>query len=126
MDYGIAWKVDSAGNVVFNKDGTLQTVEEEENLAQAVWILLLTVRGEDQWNPEDGIAYYEFIGENYGALSEEILELFLTEGLLLGTEPKIKEVSEIQVNRSGREYTIKATIIGQNGEKKRIITEIGI
>lgn len=126
MDYGIAWEIDEAGNVVFNRDGTLQTVEELENLGQSIRILLYTIRGEDQWNKKDGVAWYEFLGHNFGSLTNEVLELFIRDALISETEPKIKEVKEVVITRnSDRTYTIAATVVGQNEETTRIITEIG-
>ncbi len=75
----------------------MATISGRENLGQAVFIRLLTPKGEltELGHPEYGSRLHELIGRQNTATNRNLVRLFILESLAL--EPRIEEIIEATV-----------------------------
>ena len=108
---GVGW----AFPVDANDDGEIKLAEYEENVRQAIWIVLGTAKGERVMRPDFGCSIYDLVFEinsasTAGRVAQEVQDA------LLYFEPRI-DVLDVQVQAGGNgevllisiEYQVRAT-----------------
>ena len=80
----------------FNYDrGTLETVEDEEDIKQSIWLILGTIPGERVMFPGFGCSIRKFVFESNNATQMSMLKDAVYDALLYN-EPRIK-VEKIEI-----------------------------
>lgn len=60
-----SWKLDGTGDFVFDSNRTMQMVEDDDELVQAVRVAIQTNLGEWFINPLFGFDRFDVLGQNY-------------------------------------------------------------
>lgn len=80
-----------------NRTGKLQMVQYEEDIQEAVYIILSTSRGERVMRPEFGCSIHDYVFESVNTATLSLIETYVREALIQW-EPRIelKEVNALQ------------------------------
>mgnify|MGYP000016161338 CR=1 FL=1 len=91
-------RIDSVGADLSIREGDLETIREEDNLAQAIIHRLMTSRGEltDLGHPEYGSRLSDLIGEPNNERTRSRARNLVVE--CLSQESRIKEILSVNVN----------------------------
>jgi Bacteriophage baseplate protein W len=94
---GIGWKFPPScdNNLVF------KTSQYEEDIQEAIWIILSTSKGERIMHPDFGCGIQNFVFESFSSKTEELLKQSISDALLLW-EPRI---TLIEINVSTKDIT---------------------
>lgn len=96
--------------------GRIKTVEFEDDIAEAIQIIIWTVKGERIMRPEYGSGIEQYLFEKNDDLTLQLIENEVVSALI-ANEPRIFEI-EVQVVRDGKEdnrlnihvqYTVRTT-----------------
>jgi phage baseplate assembly protein W len=73
------------------------TVSDRQNLAQAVWLRLLTPRGElaELGHPDYGSRLHELVGQKNTATTRNLMKLYILESLQ--QEPRLAKIEQVAV-----------------------------
>ena len=98
MAYDFYW---SNGDIVINDNGTVETVVDDKEIAQAVQNRLQTPLGLIQQLPGTGMEHTHLVGKNvdYDAIRADIKDC-------LKQDPRIGEVRSIQMSVKGRQLIV--------------------
>jgi|GEM_PF-4790515 len=106
MTYGKSIKLDSSNDFAFNKNtNSFSITTEDQNLQQALKILLSTIKGE--------LCLYTDFGVNYPALllarvSDDDISHAITSAVI--RDPRVKTVDEVTITRSGRTLQLGVSV----------------
>jgi len=122
-------KFDRLGADLVAENGDLQTVSEEENIAQAIVHRLSTEEGEldDIGHADYGSRLYQIVGEPNSEETRSRIRNVVE--YALSQDPRIKEVTGINVKTDPREpsvVSIEITILPEEGSPLTVVYPFGL
>ncbi len=109
---GTDLKFDMLENDLEGTGDDLLTVSGTDNLAQAVFLRLMTPMGTDPFMPEYGSRIHFLLGKGQSEENELTAEMYVGESLL--RDQRIVSVDNITVQYDGNELSIYVRVIGIN------------
>lgn len=121
------------GDLVFDTERRLETVEGRANLTQALALRILTAYGSDPFHATYGLDLQQvFAGPNGPRAAAELVRMNLVR--TLGTDPRVAEIRRIQFDgsdtpsqlvRRGRGWPVTVEIVTIDDETLVLNTSVG-
>ena len=101
-------------DLVFDEDGNLEQIYDEETIMQNVRNTLLTWKAEFFADEEHGAEYDRILGQPENEIDFEDVEEVIREAVL--QEPDVARVDDIEASYEGRSITALITMTFENDE----------
>ena len=113
VDYiGTDLKFDMVERDLDGSSDDLLLVSGTNNLAQSIFLRLMSRMGSDPFDPEYGSRIHFLVGKGQSVDNEVIGEMYVGESLL--RDPRIISVDETNVKYEGNELFVDVSIVGIN------------